>query len=204
MPGSTLWTVFDLFGVFVFALSGGLAAARKRMDLFGFVVVSLLPAVGGGTLRDIVLGAPVFWVQNTAAIWVTIAAAVLTFLFAERLARAASPVAWCDAVGLSVFCVLGAGKALDYSGSPTIAVMMGVTTAVMGGLIRDVVCDEPPLILHREIYATAAFFGAAIFTAAVTLGVDGAIALWVGAGACFLLRGAGIRFGLSLPRPRLS
>ena len=197
----TAGTLLNLFGVFVFALSGGLAAARKRMDFFGFVVVALLPAVGGGTLRDVVLGADVFWIADTTVIWVTIAAALVTFLFAERIERQAQAVAWCDAIGLAVFCVIGASQALALTGNATIAVMMGVTTAVAGGLIRDVVCNDLPLVLHREIYATAAFLGAIVYVGAVHYGVGERLSLWAGALSCIGARGAGIVFGWSLPRP---
>jgi uncharacterized membrane protein YeiH len=190
----------NLFGVFVFALSGGLAAARKRMDLFGFVVVALLPAVGGGTLRDVVLGTDVFWIADTTVIWVTVLAAVVAFLFSERIERQAKAVAWCDAIGLALFTVLGASKALAFTDSATIAVMMGVTTAVAGGLIRDVVCNDLPLVLHREIYATAAFLGAAVYVVAVAH-IGERAALWAGALSCFVMRAAGILFGWSLPRP---
>jgi uncharacterized membrane protein YeiH len=201
MTMDTIGAMAGLFGVFVFALSGGLAAARKRMDLFGFIVVALLPAVGGGTVRDVVLGADVFWIADTTVIWVTIAAALVAFLFSARIERRAMAVAWCDAIGLALFSVLGASKALALTDSPTIAVMMGVTTAVAGGLIRDVVCNDLPLVLHREIYATAAFLGSTVYVVAVGHGIGELHALWTGALLCFFARGAGIVFGWSLPRP---
>ena len=201
MTMHTVGNFASLFGVFVFALSGGLAAARKRMDLFGFIVVALLPAVGGGTLRDLVLGTEVFWIADTNVIWMTICAALVAFLFSARIERQAAAVAWCDAIGLALFSVLGTSKALVLTGSATIAVMMGVTTAVAGGLIRDVVCNDLPLVLHREIYATAAFLGATVYVVAVGYGVGELTALWSGALLCFCARGAGILFGWSLPRP---
>ena len=147
----------DLFGVFVFAISGALAADRRGMDLFGFVAIALLPAIGGGTVRDIVLGAPVFWVQDTIYLWLIGAAALLTFLAAPVLQRVERLLLWADAVGLSVFCVAGAAKSFTLTGSAEVAVVLGVVTAVLGGIIRDVVCNEIPLILRQDIYATAAF-----------------------------------------------
>ena len=147
----------DLFGVFVFAISGALAADRRGMDLFGFVAIALLPAIGGGTVRDIVLGAPVFWVQDTIYLWLIGAAALLTFLAAPVLQRVERLLLWADAVGLSVFCVAGAAKSFALTGSAEVAVVLGVVTAVLGGIIRDVVCNEIPLILRQDIYATAAF-----------------------------------------------
>jgi hypothetical protein len=112
----------DFFGVFVFAMSGALAADRRGMDLFGFVVIALLPAVGGGTVRDIILGVPVFWVQNTIYLWLILTAALLTFALARQIQRVERWLLWADAIGLAVFCVTGAAKALAVTGSAMIAV----------------------------------------------------------------------------------
>lgn len=191
----------DLFGVFVFALSGALAADRRGMDIFGYIVLALLPAVGGGTVRDIVLDAPVFWVQDPIYLWLILAAAGLTFLAANVIGRVERLLIWADAIGLSVFCVAGAAKTLALTGSPAIAVAMGVVTAVMGGIIRDVVCNEIPLVLRQDIYATAAFLGALVFVTLVGLNLVGsANAMWIAAASCFIVRGAAIIWRLSLPK----
>ena len=190
----------DLFGVFVFAVSGALAADRRGMDLFGFVVIALLPAIGGGTVRDIVLGAPVFWVQDTVYLWLIGAAALLTFVAAPALNKVERLLIWADAVGLSAFCVAGAAKSYALTGSPEVAVVMGVVTAVLGGIIRDVVCNELPLILRQDIYATAAFIGAVAYVGLNLLGVDNAWCIWAGAGACFAVRSSALIWGWSLPR----
>ncbi len=190
----------DLFGVFVFAISGALAADRRGMDLFGFVAIALLPAIGGGTVRDIVLGAPVFWVQDTIYLWLIGAAALLTFLAAPLLQRVGRLLLWADAVGLSVFCVAGAAKSYALTGSAEVSVVMGVVTAVLGGIIRDVVCNEIPLILRQDIYATAAFAGALTFVVGQTLGLGTELCLWAGAGTCFVIRASALLFGWSLPK----
>ncbi|TNF89236.1 MAG: trimeric intracellular cation channel family protein [Gammaproteobacteria bacterium] len=190
----------DLFGVFVFAISGALAADRRGMDLFGFVVIALLPAIGGGTVRDVVLGAPVFWVQDTIYLWLIGAAALLTFVAAPALKKVERLLLWADAVGLSAFCVAGAAKSYALTGSPEVAVVMGVVTAVLGGIIRDVVCNELPLILRQDIYATAAFVGAVAYVGLNLLGVDNVWCIWVGAGACFVVRSSALIWGWSLPR----
>lgn len=192
--------LLDLFGVFVFALSGAMAADRRRMDLFGFVVISMLPALGGGTLRDIIIDAPVFWLTDPVYLLVVLVAAVLTFLAANLIHRAGWGLVWADALGLSLFCVLGAAKALSLDHGPIIAVFMGVMTAVVGGIIRDVVCNEVPLILRQDIYATAAFAGAAGYVALVGGGMDDAIAISIGAALCFGVRAAALTWNLSLPR----
>ena len=192
----------DFFGVFVFALSGALAADRRGMDLFGFVVIAFFPAVGGGTVRDIVLGVPVFWVQDSIYLWLILSAALLTFLAARQIRRVERWLLWADAVGLSVFCVTGAAKALEVTGSVVIAVAMGVVTAVLGGIIRDTVCNEIPLVLRQDIYATAAFAGALGFVGLMALGLPLVACLWMGALTCFLVRSSAIIWGWSLPNRR--
>lgn len=190
----------DLFGVFVFAVSGALAADRRGMDLFGFVAIALLPAIGGGTVRDMVLDAPVFWVQNSIYLWLILGAALLTFAAAPVIHRVERWLLWADAVGLSVFSVAGAAKAYLLSGSPTVAVAMGVVTAVLGGIIRDVVCNEIPLVLRQDIYATAAFAGALAYVGLASFGAPTPASLGLGALICFAVRASAIVWGWSLPK----
>lgn len=192
--------LLDLFGVFVFALSGAMAAERRRMDLFGYIVIALLPAVGGGTLRDIIIDAPVFWLTDPTYLLMVLIAAITTFLAANAIQRAGQWLIWADAVGLSLFCVLGAAKTLELGHGVVIALFMGVMSAVVGGIIRDVVCNEVPLVLQRDVYATAAFAGAAGYVGLLWLGIDGSIAIWVGAAVCFAVRSAAVIWNLSLPR----
>ncbi|WP_417461603.1 trimeric intracellular cation channel family protein [Kordiimonas sp.] len=196
-----LLTFFDVVGIFVFAISGALAAVRSGMDLFGIMVMSLMPAVGGGTLRDLILDQPVFWVEGTQTIYIAFAAAGLTFFFSKYLAgRRLTWLTWADAVGLALFCVVGAEKALDVTGSMLIATMMGVVTGAAGGIIRDIICNEIPLVMKKgEIYATAAFLGAGSFCLLTYVGVSGPIALWLAMGAAFLARAGGILKGWTLP-----
>jgi uncharacterized membrane protein YeiH len=189
----------DLFGVFVFALSGALAADRARMDVFGFVVIALLPAIGGGTVRDIVLDVPVFWLHDPRYLWLVLVAGLVTFFAANRLHRVHRLLVWADAVGLSVFSATGAAKAAAVVDSATVAIAMGVVTAVLGGVIRDVVCNEVPLVLRQDVYATAALVGAAGYVV-LAQWVDVSQALWVGAALCFAVRAVAILTGASLPR----
>ncbi|MEM1434159.1 MAG: trimeric intracellular cation channel family protein [Pseudomonadota bacterium] len=199
METLTLSTL-DYVGVFVFAVSGAMTAVRKEMDLFGCVVLALMPAVGGGTIRDLVLDVPVFWIVDNRYLLITLCAAVVTAVAYHWVLRAQRVVIWSDAVGLAVFSVLGAAKAWEVTGKPIIAVMMGVVTAVAGGIVRDVIANDVPLVLQREIYATAAFGGALVYVAAVQFAVPGA--LWAGIGLAFALRSAGIYWHWSLPRVR--
>ena len=191
--------IFDLMGVFVFALSGALAAARKQMDIFGYMVLAVLPAVGGGTVRDLVLNTSVFWVEQSIYILVAVGAGMLTYVVSIRVGRRYIVLEWADAIGLSLFCVLGASKALALTGDPVLAVTLGVVTAVVGGILRDVVCNEIPLILKREIYATAAMVGALIYCLFVYFGFSEGIAMAGGGLAAFLVRSMSLIFGWSLP-----
>ena len=192
--------LLDLFGVVVFAVSGTLAAGRKQLDLFGVAVLALATALGGGTIRDVVLGAlPVFWVSDPTYVIAAVVASLLTFAAARwrRLPRGILPVA--DAFGLAIFTVIGARKAADLGASGMICVVMGLTTGVAGGMIRDVLSGEIPLILRREIYATASLCGAIVFVA-LSAFFPGARANAIVAVIVILaIRLAALRWGLALP-----
>jgi uncharacterized membrane protein YeiH len=190
----------DAAGVFVFAVSGAITASRKQLDIVGFVFVASVTGIGGGTLRDLLLGRdPVFWIAVPDYLYVTTAAAVLVYFTAHLVERRYTVLLWADAIGLALFCVLGARIALLTGTGPLVAILMGVMTATMGGLIRDVVCGERPLILEREIYATAAALGATITVGMLALELPGIAAEAAGIATAFVLRGAAIRFGLEIP-----
>ena len=193
----------DRVGVFVFALSGGMVAVRHRMDLLGVMVVSLFPAIGGGTLRDLLLGVPVFWLTDQASLILALGAGLAAFFFANFWARLHALV-WADAAVLALFAVVGASKADEVDGSFLVSVFMGALTATAGGLIRDVVCNESPMLLQEEVYATAAIAGASTFWLVRQAGMSGQEALLVGALVAFVVRTAGIGFKLRLPRPPAS
>ncbi len=193
----------DLLGVGVFAASGALVASRKQLDLVGFGLVATVTGIGGGTLRDLLLDRPVAWVQQPVYVWLCVAVASLLFFIAPSIDRRFKALLWADAAGLSVFAVLGAAIAHDMGAGFTVAAVMGVMTATFGGLIRDVLCNEIPLILRREIYATAAATGAVVYLSLVPLGLPG-VAEIGGFSACFALRALGLAQGWSLPvyKPR--
>lgn len=193
----------DLFGVAVFAVTGSLAAGRKRMDIFGALVVALATALGGGTFRDLILGAhPVFWIADPTYIVVVAAASMLTFAAARRLGPLGSlnrALQIADAFGLAVFTVIGARKALSLDVAPLISVIMGVMTGVAGGMVRDILSGDIPLVLRAEIYATASLCGAVAFVLLVPALPSERAALIAGAGVTLALRLAAIRWKLSLP-----
>jgi uncharacterized membrane protein YeiH len=196
--------LMDLVGVFAFAVSGALTAGRKGMDLFGVLVVAAVTAIGGGTVRDVLLDRPVFWLTDTAYLYVIAAAAVCTLVYARfrRPPHAALLVA--DAFGLAVFAVLGVRAGLGAGASPLVAVIMGAITGVVGGAVRDVLCGEAPMILRREIYASAALAGATTYVVLSALMGQGAITLTVAIAVTLLLRLSAVRLDLNLPtwRPK--
>lgn len=190
----------DLFGVAVFAITGSLAAGKKHMDLFGVVVLATVTALGGGTLRDLVLGAsPVFWVSEPVYLLIAVATAIVTFFLVRFFGLPLRLLSVADAFGLAVFTVLGAQKALDLGISSGIAVVMGVMTGVVGGMIRDVLSGEIPLILRREIYATASLCGAVIFCVISVALQNQSIAALVSVIVTLGLRLSAIKWKMSLP-----
>ncbi|MGE0151876.1 MAG: trimeric intracellular cation channel family protein [Reyranellaceae bacterium] len=193
----------QLLGVGVFALTGALAAARARLDIFGFALLAAVTGIGGGTLRDVLLDiGPVFWIEDHAYIVVCVAVAAVAFFAAPRLARGEKVILWADALGMALFCVLGAERARDAGATALVAVVMGVLTAAFGGIVRDVLCVRVPLMLRQEIYATAAAAGASLFVLLAELGAPQSAALLAGFLAAFVIRGAALIFHWSLPAHR--
>lgn len=193
-------TIADHMAVAVFAVTGALMASRKQMDIFGFVMLGTVTGVGGGSLRDLLLDVPVFWVSAPSYVMTCVTAAALTYFLAHLVQSRYRVILWLDAVGLALFAVLGAEKALTVEAVPVIAVVMGVMSSTFGGIIRDVVSGEVPLLLRREIYVTAALAGSVVFVAMVTgFGLDIRIAGASGFVCCFAVRGFALRFGWSLP-----
>ncbi len=197
---STVIGVADLAGVAVFAVSGALVASRKQMDLVGFALLATVTGIGGGTLRDLVLGVqPVFWVREPVYVAVCVGVALLVFFTAHVPESRYRVLLWLDAVGLSFFCAAGAATALLAGTGWFIAVVMGVITATFGGIVRDVLGGEVPIILRREVYATAALAGAGTYVAVLHAGAPGALALLAGFSVCLVIRGLALKFGWSLP-----
>ena len=191
----------EMLGAAAFAVSGALAASRKRMDIFGFCVLALMPAVGGGTIRDIIIDrVPVFWVSDNRYVLVAIIAALVVIFAPHRRPGIRREIlVWADALGLALFAALGTEISLQHDTGPLVAVMLGVTTAVTGGMIRDMICNEIPLILSREIYATAAFAASLAFVAADSLALSDNASLTIAVVTGLLIRGLAIAYNWSLP-----
>jgi uncharacterized membrane protein YeiH len=191
----------DLAGLAVFAASGALAAVRRGQTIVTTTFFALVTGVGGGTVRDLMIGAPVFWVHDSRAAGVCLAMAFLVWMTPERWWRGAA-LDWLDAVGLAAYAVFGAAKALAY-GIPVVpAALMGVITACVGGIIRDVLAGEPSIIMRPEIYVTAAALASGLFVALTALHTPPAIAAAVAAAAGFGLRAMALRLKLALPAYR--
>lgn len=196
--------VLDLLGTAVFAVSGALAAGRRRFDLFGALVVAAVTAVGGGTLRDLILDRhPVFWIQDLSYLGAIVGAGGATFVYASLFRPPRLSLEVADAFGLAVFTVVGARVAAEAGAPPAVVVIMSATTATVGGMIRDVLCGETPLILREEIYATAALAGGALHYGIRALGGPGPVAAGAVIVAVAALRLAALRWELHLPAFRV-
>lgn len=195
----TLITLLDILGVAVFAVTGALVASRKQMDVVGFALLATVTGIGGGTLRDLMLGLPVSWVQKPTYVGICFAVAVLVFFTAHIPQSRYRLLLQLDAVGLSFFCVVGTEIALTAGAGYFVAVIMGVMTATFGGIIRDILGGEVPIVLRKEIYATAALAGAVVFAALTGLGGSGIVAALAGFMACFAIRALALSRGWSLP-----
>ncbi|MEX0839383.1 MAG: trimeric intracellular cation channel family protein [Parvibaculum sp.] len=186
-------------GIAAFAVSGALVAGERQMDWFGVMVLGIIVAVGGGTLRDILLDAPVFWIGQSWYVAVAAAAALAAIPAARWAQKARRPIAVADAVGLAVFVALGTRKSLEMGTSGFVAVIMGVVTGIVGGIIRDVLANRTPIILKKEVYALAALTGAMLYVAADSYGIGSVLSLWGTIGAVLGIRLLAIFYDWSIP-----
>ena len=198
---TSLLYIIDMFGTAIFAISGVLLAGRLKMDPFGVIVLGSVTAIGGGTIRDMALGAtPVFWITDPAYLWVILITCLLTIWLVRRPKRLpwyVLPV--CDAIGLGAFVGIGVEKALTYQGSYMVAIIMGVLTGCGGGIIRDVLARQIPMVLRSEVYATACIIGGIFHVSALTLGCDNSTAFLSGSVSTLVIRLGAIKWHLSLP-----
>jgi uncharacterized membrane protein YeiH len=200
-PGALLGPVLpylDWAGVAVFALSGALLAAAKRQTLVTFIFFAVITGVGGGTARDLLIGAPVFWVHENATLLICVAAALAAWLSPGILWKGRA-LPWLDAVGIAAYATYGAAKGLAYGLAPLPAIGMGVLTACLGGIIRDVLAGEPSILMRPELYVTAAALSAALMVGLLLAGMPSALAGLVAALAGFSLRAGALVYGWKLP-----
>ncbi len=194
--GPLVW--LDYVGIAVFAVSGALLAAEKKQTLVTFIFFAVVTGVGGGTLRDLLIGAPVFWVGTNVTLLICILGA-LSVWFLSRHIVLEKALLWFDAIGLAAYATYGAAKAMRYGVAPVPAFAMGVMTACAGGIIRDVLAGEPSILMRPELYVTAAALASGLYVVLVLFGAPVALAALVAGLMGFALRGAAIARGLSLP-----
>ena len=195
--------MLDLVGTFVFALSGGMAGVNRRLDIFGVLVLAFVAANTGGIVRDLLIGAvPPAAIADWRYLAVALAAGLITFYAYDLIARLRSPVLMFDGAGLALFAVAGTQKALGFGLDPVMAAVLGMLTGIGGGVMRDMLLAEIPVVLRAELYAVAALAGAAIVVIGEALGLPSAAVVVAGIGLCFGLRVLAIRRGWNLPIAR--
>ena len=194
----TLPPLFDLLGTAVFALTGALLAARLRQTFVTMGFFALITGVGGGSVRDLLIGAPVFWVRDALVAPACLGVALIAWFTPHRFWEGKA-LEWADAAGLGAYSVLGTAKALAFGVAPVPAVLMGIITGCVGGIIRDVLAGRPSILMRPELYVTAAALSAALCAGADWLGLPRQIAWPIAALAGFALRGAAIHFAIGLP-----
>jgi uncharacterized membrane protein YeiH len=191
--------LFAQVGVAVFAISGVLSAARQRLDIFSIVVVGLLTAIGGGTLRDLILNVPVFWLQDLTAFWVALGASFAAFAGVRLILKLPLRLlSYLDAMGVALFAIQAIDKTLAFGYPAAVAVVMGLVTSIAGGIIRDVVTHRPTLLLSRELYATPIVLGGILYVVLLQFMVS-PLSRLVAMGVMFGIRAIAIRWQLFLP-----
>ena len=190
-----------LTGIAAFSITGVIAAGKKDMDIFSIVLIGVVTALGGGTMRDIIIDSnPIFWIADLSYLWVASGAAVSAF-FLVRFVRYLYPLLlYVDALGLSLFTILAAEKSILMGFSSTVAILMGVTTGIAGGMIRDILTGRMPLLMGREFYATPALLGATVFIVLLYFFPSHEYNRLYAIGIVFILRAAAIRWGIYYPR----
>jgi uncharacterized membrane protein YeiH len=190
---------FDILAAVVFAVSGALVASRKGLDVMGFMWLAVITGVGGGTVRDLILNVPVFWVQNPAHVSACLVTAVVMHFVAPLVESRYKTLLWFDAFGLALVTVAGTVKALDVGAPALVGIAMGAVTASVGGIIRDTIGQVPSVLLRHEIYVTASVLGGCAYVGLDGLGFGRSAAMAAGFLVTFSIRSAAIKFGWSLP-----
>jgi uncharacterized membrane protein YeiH len=193
--------ILDILGTFAFAISGALFASDKKFDLFGVLIIAFVTAIGGGMIRDVLMNAhPINWIGDLNYVWTILMAVIFTFLFKSKIAPLSKTLFLFDTIGIGVFTLLGLQKGLDYNLHPFIALLMGMISAVFGGVLRDVLTNRVPLIFEKEIYASACLAGGLIYLLTDYLQVNQNIQFAFSAFVIVLIRSIAVKFHLQLPK----
>lgn len=197
---SLIYTI-DILGTFAFAISGALVASDKKFDLFGVLIIAFVTAVGGGMLRDILINAhPINWIGDLNYLWIIFLAVFLTFLFKSKIAYLSKTLFLFDTIGISVFTLLGLQKGLSFNLHPIIAIIMGMISAVFGGVLRDVLTNKVPLIFEKEIYASACLAGGISYLIIKELPISDNLNFIISASVIITIRLIAVKFNLELPK----
>ncbi len=195
-----LFTIVDILGTVAFAVSGVLVAMDKRLDLFGVLIIAFVTAIGGGTLRDLLIGnTPVTWMQDLTYVILIPIVVVLTILFSKQLKYLRTSLFLFDTIGIGFFTLIGIEKGLEAELSPIMCIALGTMTASFGGVLRDILCNEIPVIFRKEIYATACILGGVLYFALTRMGVTEAYAYLSAILFVIALRILAVRFNIRLP-----
>jgi uncharacterized membrane protein YeiH len=193
--------IIDILGTFSFAAAGAFAAMEKKLDPFGVLIISFATAIGGGTIRDVLIGDfPVAWLSNATTVWVILTGSVITMLFGSHLKKLDRMLFLFDAMGLGLFTMIGIQKGMTHGLSPGICVMLGTVTGCFGGVLRDVLLNSVPLIFRKEIYAMASVVGGALFFLMLSLESGERLASAITILIVFFVRVLAVQFNWSLPR----
>ncbi|MCT4699000.1 trimeric intracellular cation channel family protein [Tenacibaculum haliotis] len=191
----------DIVGTFAFAISGALVAMKKNFDLFGVIIIAFVTAVGGGMMRDVLINAhPINWINDINYIWIILIAVGITFLFRSKIAPLRKTMFLFDTIGISVFTLLGLQKGLAYDLHPFIALVMGMVSAVFGGVIRDVLTRKVPLIFKKEVYASACLAGGVVYLILAKFTINEDLHFVIAATVIFIIRTIAVKYKLELPK----
>ena len=191
----------DIIGTFAFSISGSLVAMKKSFDIFGVIIIAFVTAVGGGMIRDVLINAhPINWIGDINYIWTILFGVLITFLFRSKIAPLRRTMFLFDTIGISVFTLLGLQKGLTYNLHPFVALVMGMSSAVMGGVTRDVLTNEIPLIFQREIYASACLAGGVIYLILNNFNINDDVQFIIAASVIIVVRTVAVKYELELPR----
>ncbi len=196
----SLFSTFDILGTVAFAISGALAAMTRKLDLFGIFIIAFVTAVGGGTVRDILIGNnPVMWMENTFYIYLISLVTFLAIIFRRKINHLKTSLFLFDTIGLGVFTITGVEAGIQHGLSPIISIALGAITGTFGGVIRDILCNEIPVIFRKEIYATACLIGALAYVILFDLGVDKDVIYIITSLIVISIRLVVVKFKIALP-----
>ena len=195
----SLLFIIDILGTLSFSISGVLTAVKKRMDPFGIFIIAFVTAVGGGTLRDLLIDAPIFWMYDLRFIYTIAVASVIAIIFRKKLGYIRKSLFLFDTIGIAVYTIVGVEKGISAGLPPIICIALGTLTACFGGVIRDILCNEIPIIFRKEIYATACIVGAFAYFALQYTPLSQDIIVLISGSSVILIRVLAVTFKLSLP-----